>query len=235
MPVRHPLISLQTGNRLSSRGGATSHGGIGETHLHGFDTATGRLLYEMPPKDQRIGLWDAKVMHFRPDSKTLLVATGGGDVIHFNALTGEQLKKMLADYRTPEQIQAGKPREPQLWCGAFSADGKTLVSSSAEWIYVWDADTAALRLQIRHPHDHGCNMCLAPDGKTLATADLLYAGDYGSDAIRLYDIETGDEVLALEPESDRAQVLSFSADGKRLLTGFARGSAVIWDVDRGGE
>jgi WD40 repeat protein len=171
-------------------------------------------------------------MRFRPDSKTLLVATGGGDLYHFNARTGEQLKKLLADYRTPQQIQARNPREPQLGRGAFSADGTTLVTSSDEWIYVWDADTAALRLQIRHPHNHGCNLCLSPDGRTLAVADLLYFDNHGVDAIRLCDMETGDQVLALDSAGDRAVVLSFSPDGKRLLTGLANGSALIWDVGR---
>lgn len=237
---RREMTLTQTRNGALSPDGktvvaATNYGGIGQTHLHGFDTTSGRLLFEMPPKDQKIGLWDAKVMQFRPDSKTLLVATGGGDLYHFNARTGEQLKKLLADYRTPEQIQAGRPREPQLWTGTFSANGKALVSSSAEWIYVWDADTAALQLQIRHPHDHGCNLCLAPDGRTLAASDLLYAGDYGVDAIRLYDIETGNEVLTLESAGDRAVVLSFSPDGKRLFTGLANGSALIWDVGREGK
>src|SRR5204862_8239925 len=130
------------------------------------------------------------------------------------------------------QIQIGRPQMPQLWRGDFSADGKTLVSSSAEWIYVWDLDSATLRNQIRHPHDHGCNLCLAPDGKTFATADLLYSGDPGNDTIRLYDIETGDELLTLESVGNRACVMKFSPDGKRLFTGFHNGAAIAWDVGR---
>lgn len=212
--------------------GATNHGGIGETRLHAYDVATGRAIFVTPPKEQKIGLWDAKVMRFRPDSQVLLVATGGGDVFQFDASTGQQRQKVLADYRTPQEIEARRPREPQLWEGDFSADGKTLVSSSAEWIYVWDVDTGTLRLQIRHPHDHGCNLCLSPDGKMLATSDLLYAGDFGNDTIRLYDIDTGDELLTLESAGNRAGVMSFSPDGKRLFTGFHRGSAIVWDVSQ---
>ncbi|MBI3865147.1 MAG: PQQ-binding-like beta-propeller repeat protein [Planctomycetia bacterium] len=230
-----PLIEIRNG-ALSGDGktivAATNHGGIHETHLHAFDVATGKSLFVTPPKEQRAGLWDAKEMRFRPDSQTLVVVTGGGDIYQFDASTGQQRNKVLADYRTPEQIQAGRPREPQLWCGTLSADGKTLVSSSAEWVYVWDVDTGAMRIQMRHPHDHGCHLCLAPDGKTLATSDLQYAGDYGTDTIRLYDIENGDVLLTLEPVGDRAGIMSFSPDGKRLFTGFNRGLAIVWNVER---
>jgi WD40 repeat protein len=238
--LRREMTLTETRNGAMSADGktvvaATNHGGIGETRLHAYDVASGRQLFISPPPEQKFGLWDAKVMLFRPDAPVLLVATGGGDVIQFDAHSGEQRQKVLADYRTAAEIQLGRPREPQLWSGAFSADGKTLVSSSAEWVYVWDVDTGAMRLQIRHPHDHGCHLCVSPDGKTFATSDLLYAGDYGTDTIRLYDIETGDELLALEPVGDRAGVLAFSPDGERLFTGFSRGSAIVWDVLMPGE
>jgi WD40 repeat protein len=120
-----------------------------------------------------------------------------------------------------------------MWEVTFSLDGRTLVSCQTEWIYVWDVESGAMRRRFRHPHRHGCHLALAPDGLTLATADLLYAEDPGQDTIRLFDIETGERVLALEPRDDRAHVLAFSPDGNRLFTGFVRGTAIIWDVRRG--
>jgi WD40 repeat protein len=50
--------------------------------------------------------------------------------------------------------------------------------------------------------------------------------------IRLYDIETGEQILTLEPGDGRASVMAFSPDGKRLLTGFGRGSGIVWDDRR---
>ena len=76
-------------------------------------------------------------------------------------------------------------------------------------------------------------LALAPDGKTVATTDVRSDEDFGEDTIRLYDVETGDPVLTLEPADDRADVLAFSPDGTRLLTGSERGSAIVWDVRRG--
>jgi WD40 repeat protein len=173
-----------------------------------------------------------KAFRFGPDAASLFVAFQGGDVIRLDALTGREQKRFVADWRTPEQRQA-KPRDfPQMWNGDFSADGRTLVESEAAFIHVWDVDTGKIRRTFRHPHEHGCVLHLAPDGKTLATSDLDYAGDEGEDTIRLFDIDTGDQVMTLDPGDNRANVLAFSPDGSKLFTGFHRGSAMVWDVRR---
>jgi WD40 repeat protein len=86
--------------------------------------------------------------------------------------------------------------------------------------------------KIQHPHQHGCRLTLAPDGRTLATSDIRYAGDLGENTIRLYDIETGEQILTLEPGDGWTSVMTFSPDGKRLFTGFGRGSGIVWDVRR---
>jgi WD40 repeat protein len=48
--------------------------------------------------------------------------------------------------------------------------------------------------------------------------------------IRLYDVESGEQVLTLEPGGDRGKVLAFSPDGTKLFSGFFRGTAMVWDV-----
>jgi len=90
-----------------------------------------------------------------------------------------------------------------------------------------------LRRKFQHPHQHGCRLRLAPDGRTLATSDIRYGGDLGEDTIRLYDIETGAPILTLDPGDRRASVMAFSPDGTRLFTGFGQGSAIVWGVRRG--
>ena len=70
---------------------------------------------------------------------------------------------------------------------------------------------------------------LAPDGRTLATSDAWP----GEDAIRLYDIETGEQILELEPGEAWANVIEFSPDATRLFTVVDRSSGIIWDVRRG--
>jgi WD40 repeat protein len=173
-------------------------------------------------------------MQFQPNSPFLEAAMRDGNVIRFNALTGREQRRFFVDGRTPEQQKAGRPRTADLlFTAAFSADVRTMVSSSNEWVCVWDVEAGTVRRRIRYPNAHGCFLTLSPDGKTVATSEVPYAGDIGGDKIRLYDTETGEPVLTLEPVDDHASVLSFSPDGTKLFTGFHRGSAMVWDVRRG--
>ena len=212
---------------------ATSNGSADDTHLLGIEVETSRTLWATPSEDQRGGLDSANAMRFGPDSASLLVALAGGEVVRFDALTGKSHGRFLADWRSAEQRKTGRPREPGLSYGVFSIDGRTLVSSSDESVYVWDVGTGKLRRKVRQPRPHGCSLALAPDGRTLATSDVPYADDFGENTIRLYDVESGDETLTLEPRDDRGKVLAFSPDGTTLLSGFHRGSAIVWDVAEG--
>ena len=211
---------------------ATSFGGANETQLHGVEVETGRILYTTPPENVPGGFWQMKAMQFRPASSILILADGNGDVIQLDGPTGKEQRRFVADYRTPEQRQADRSGELQLWEAAISADGRTMVSSSAEFVCVWDVETGKMTRKIRHPHTHGCKVAVSPDGKTAATSDLQYHGDYGEDTIRLYDLETGEQIMKMEPVDNRAVVLAFSPNGTKLFTGFYRGSATIWDVRR---
>ena len=214
---------------------STSHGSYGDTHFVGIELATGRIRWATPPTDQRAGFNPIATMQFAAKSPWFAAALNDGEVIRFNSLTGHEQRRFLAEWRTPEQKKAQRPREPSTWQASFSADGRTLVSSQMGWIYVWDVESGTMRRKIRHPHEHGCILTLASDGRTLATSDLRYADDLGEDTIRLYDVETGAEVLTLQPRDDRAHVLVFSPDRTRLFTGFERGTGIVWDVRRGGD
>ncbi len=211
---------------------ATSNGSFGDTHFIGIEVGTGRTRWANPPTDQRVGFNPVAGMQFEASSYWFEAALRGGEVIRFNALTGHEQSRFLADWRTEAQQKAGRPRDPDMWQATFSPDARTLVSSQMQWVYVWDVESRTIRRKIQHPHQHGCDLTLAPDSRTLATANLRYAGDVGDDTIRIYDIETGKQVLTLDPGDGRAGVMAFSPDGNRLFTGFSRGSGIVWDVRR---
>jgi WD40 repeat protein/beta-lactamase regulating signal transducer with metallopeptidase domain len=204
------------------------------TRLYAIDVETGRILWAMPTEGGKGAFFQLRAIQFRPDSRSLDVAQCNGNVIHFDALTGKELHRFKADWRPLEQQKADRPLTTAqlLWQGAFSPDNRTLVSSAHELVYVWDVDAGKLRRKIQRIHKRGSYLAIAPDGKTLATADHLSADDYGSDAIRLYDLDTGEPVLTLEPNNNRAVVMTFSSDGSKLFTAFRRGSAIVWDVRR---
>jgi len=71
---------------------------------------------------------------------------------------------------------------------------------------------------------------LSPDGKTVALSDVREPSLHGP--IRLFDAESGEQFMTLECGENCASILAFSPDGTKLLAGFHRGSARIWDVRR---
>lgn len=210
----------------------TSNGAWDDTHLIGIEVATGRTRWANPPESQAAGFAQLAGLQFQRGSPFLYVAARDGNVIRLNGLTGHEQRRFLAEWLTPEERQARRT-VGHLFAASFSADGRIMASSLDQWVCVWDVEAGSLRRRIRFPNAHGCFLALSPDGQTVATSELMYAGDEGENTIRLYDTGTGELVLSLDPGDDRADVLAFSPDGTRLLTGFHRGMAVVWDVRRG--
>ncbi len=199
--------------------------------MHGIDLSTGDLLFSTPDEEQQQGYWSVEAIEFCELTEQFRVATGNSEVITFDSRTGTELDRVSVDFRTPAQKAVNQPKWSQLWEGDFNHDATTLISSSAEFLYVWDAATGDQDAKHQMPHAKGCYLRVSPNGGVIATSDLQYHGDYGEDVIRLIAPESG-KVLKTIPCTDaRANVLTFSPDGKRLFTGMTRGSAIVWDVD----
>src|SRR5260370_38210537 len=69
-------------------------------------------------------------------------------------------------------------------------------------------------------------VAFSPDGKRIVT------GSWDKTA-RLWDAETGKEILALEGHSSMVQSVAFSPDGKSVLTGSLDGTARVGDPETG--
>jgi WD40 repeat protein/beta-lactamase regulating signal transducer with metallopeptidase domain len=201
-----------------------------DNSVAGIEAMTGRPRWSTPTVNKPDTYVQPAALQFEANPPWFDVALKDGTVIRFNVLTGHEQRRFFADGRTPEQRVAARPGNEVLSAAAFSADGRTMASFSPGWISLWDVEAGMLRRRIRYPASEACLLALAPDGKTVAATGVRSEEDFGEVTIRLYDSETGDSVLTLEPADDRADVLAFSPDGTRLLTGSQRGSVVVWDV-----
>ena len=136
------------------------------------------------------------------------------------------------------QKKAGQPREPE-HVGSHIQRRRTHPGHVSQGM--------DLRVGRRVRHDAPEDPASAParlefharaDGRTLATSDVRLIDerdqnptkDITEDTIRLYDIETGEQILTLEPGHYRAGAMVFSPDGERLFTGFDEGPGIVWDV-----
>lgn len=124
--------------------------------------------------------------------------------------------------------------KPLDWNGslASSPDGRTLAASHADQtISLWDATTGKKRgFHIWHPSNYpnlraSNPIAISPDGTLLAT------GGVGPEkTVRLWDVATGKERARLAGHPAGVTFLTFSPDGKRLLSGSRDSTALVWNV-----
>lgn len=162
---------------------------------------------------------------FSPDGAIIALAVQDGNVILWDAQTGQQLRSLVE--MDLEWITAGYTMP-----AAFSPDGKLFVSNSAT--ERGDAITTVLRIvetgQELHVLGFGVNhlqdVAFSPDGRMLATAREV-------EVVDLWDVQTGDRLHGLDGGPERAFSVAFSPDGATLASGWTDGAVVLWDVQTG--
>lgn len=181
------------------------------------ETATGKEAHSL---DVRSGA--ASHVRFTADGATLLIVTTESFAYSWDTREGLELRS--CEVRDPGHSPYLLLDQP---CDAvLSPDGKTLVISRVDDTLVM-IDTATERvLGLKQRIDYGpSRLALSPDGHTLA-----WGGGPRESQIILYEMATGRERKSLQGHVDRVLSLSFSADGRRLLSGSADGTALLWDV-----
>jgi WD40 repeat protein len=111
---------------------------------------------------------------------------------------------------------------------AITADGKTLVSGSADkTIKLWDLATGKERVTLKWRTRGVISVSIAADGKTLASGS-------GDGTIELWDLSTGKELSILKGHNNHATV-ALTADGRTLASGSMdkAKSVKLWDVATG--
>src|SRR5262249_49474406 len=116
--------------------------------------------------------------------------------------------------------------------GCFSADGRLVVTTSADGVTVWETASGQAVQRITVSDDDGARQAtLSPDGRTVATAGRsgIYTGDTYH-PVRLWDSSTGKGVATLTGHDYFVKALAFAPDGRRLLSGSGDATALIWAV-----
>ena len=103
---------------------------------------------------------------------------------------------------------------------SFSSDGATLASVSLDGkTILWDVEVEGPAATL---DDGGHTVSLSPDGVILAS---------GSDrTVRLWNIETREQIASLEGHTDAVNSVSFSPDGTVLASGSRDGRVILWNV-----
>jgi WD40 repeat protein len=178
---------------------------------------------------------------FSPDGKSVALGDKAGAVRAWDLRSGREIFTVAA-HRAP------------VTSVAFSSDGACIASGSGEgnwqkakqtWgeVTVWDVKTGRARRTFNGHPDPVTAVTFGPGGKRVLSASLdplarkkagkgfiVQPGGLGSSTVKLWDAETGQDLLTLRGHTAWVSSLAFSPDGKRIVTGSLDNTAKVWDT-----
>jgi len=118
---------------------------------------------------------------------------------------------------------------------AFSANRETLVTCETfgKSLVITDVASAKHVRTITVPNTLGNLLAISPDGRILASAcqPIMRTDTEFDERIHVWDLATGRELLALDAATDGTVAsLAFLPDGRTLVSGMDRGTALLWDI-----
>jgi len=158
---------------------------------------------------------------FSPDGKLLLTSSEDGTLIIWDVGTGELLRE-LPDFT--------------VYKVSFSPEGTRVAVATFNGLQVWRyVPGEPLNLEENQAiliiPDGGLGI-FSPDGKQLAAISLSTAS---GNAVKLWDADSGQELLTLVGHTGWLAGLAFSPDGKRLTSTSLDGTVRVWSLEPGRE
>ena len=192
--------------------------------LYAWDTATG----------ERIPVPEAAFPHpwMRGGSKFVPLSTGQSSAI---SPDGSLLlrQNLVIDMASGAEISVLPHQTNWILAVAASHDNRLLATGSQDGaIRIWESATGEPLASLTGPAESGnssgpnamevFSVEFSPDGRR-----LISGGDNAR--VVLWDLESGQEVAALQPHESYIHVVAFSPDGTRILSGSGDSTLRIWD------
>jgi WD40 repeat protein/tRNA A-37 threonylcarbamoyl transferase component Bud32 len=195
--------------------------------------------------DKTVRVWDAQTgqellalkghtakvtsVAFSPDGQRLASASEDKTVRAWDAQSGQEFRALNA---------ASGPM-------AFSPDGKRIASASKDkTVRVWDAQSDEEVLALKGHTAQVTSVAFSPDGKRIASGagGRAAQGKLLPGQVKVWDAQTGQQLLDLKGHANIVLSVAFSPDGKRLASASGAnttpptpGEVKVWDAQTGQE
>jgi hypothetical protein len=200
----------------------------GKTRL--LDAVSGRELRHFKGPE---GAWGSTLT---PDGRSLVIWSGDLKVRIWDVTTGRQSR----EYSLPQDLRIGQPislppgHESTSYHAALSPDGRLLAIGNNRhgqplakcFLVLKDLETGRDVRRIDSLPSDVHAVAFSPDGRILAWS--------GSQDWSIYFVESASGQVRRRLAGHRGQViaLSFSADGKRLISSSLDTTALVWDLSQ---
>jgi WD40 repeat protein len=198
-----------------NRDGRTLAAAQGAGSVQSWDLASGSSLFRQDAKKHNGRNW----VVFHPQSELLATLDEDRSIVLLSATSGERIRSFVDSKDTRA-------------CGAFSPDGRFLVTPSElkPLVHIWDVATGRPAGTLEGHTDVVTCLAFSPDGRTLASGGL-------DDTIRVWDFRERGQRLVYRGHSNGIICLAFdpnrqvmaSADASRRLASTIH----IWDASNG--
>jgi WD40 repeat protein/serine/threonine protein kinase len=171
-----------------------------------WDVTSGRELITLRQEEQ------APCAAFTPDGERIIAASADNTFTIWDAKTGRQVLVWRAALNRP------------ITALALSPDGREIAAASGNMVGVWSASTGRNVTTLHPGPGFVAKVRFSSDGRQLA------AVSYDA-SVTVWDTRTWTEALQLRVRDRRPEVLAFSPDGRRLLTGGAEGIVSVYALE----
>jgi hypothetical protein len=148
--------------------------------------------------------------------------------------------KRLASGSKVWEAQTGQELPSLKGSGIMSPDGKRRASFTWDrtteniTVKVWEAQTGQELLTFKgHSGEVSARVTFSPDGKRLAFGSGTWdraRSAYVNGTVKVWDAQTGQELLTCKGHDDQVNSVVFSPDGHWLASGSKDGTVKIWDA-----
>jgi WD40 repeat protein len=161
------------------------------------------------------------------------------------ALSGGPDKTIsLWDIDTEKILHKLEGHTEAVTCLAFSPDGRYALSGGQDrTVRLWDLEAGRAVRQFVGHEDIVWAVAFAPDGRRAVSGGGMrkdgagpgYVAGARDHDIRLWDVDTGQELKRFTGHREAVGALAFSPDGSRVLSGGNDGSVRLWQASTGKE